>query len=45
MEALGADAVPARLAEEDGELVLDLPVASEATVPQRPLHTLRPDPR
>jgi len=28
---------PARLAEEDGELVLDLPVASEATVPQRPL--------
>ena len=33
----GADAVPARLAEEDGELVLDLPVAREATVPQRPL--------
>jgi len=33
----GADAIPARLAEEDGELVLDLPVASEATVPQRPL--------
>jgi len=33
----GADAAPARLAEEDGELVLDLPVATEATVPQRPL--------
>ena len=33
----GADAVPARLAEEDGELVPDLPVATEATVPQRPL--------
>jgi hypothetical protein len=33
----GADAVPARLAEEGGELVLDLPVATEATVPQRPL--------
>jgi hypothetical protein len=32
----GADAVPARLAEEDGEFVLYLPVASEATVPQRP---------
>jgi hypothetical protein len=29
--------VPARLAEEGGELVLNLPVATEATVPQRPL--------
>ena len=40
----GAGAGLARLAEEDGELVLDLPVASEATVPQRPLGTLRPGP-
>jgi hypothetical protein len=39
-----ADAGPPRLSEQDGELVLDLPVASEATVPQRPLGTLRPGP-
>ena len=40
----GADAGPPRLSEQDGELVLDLPVASEATVPQRPPGMLRPGP-
>jgi hypothetical protein len=40
----GADAGPPRLSEQDGDLVLDLPVASEATVPQRPLGTLRAGP-
>lgn len=31
-----------RLIEHDGELILDLPQATEATVPQRPLRTQRP---
>lgn len=39
-----AAAGPPRLTEQDGDLVLDLPVASAATVPQRPLGLLRPDP-